>query len=204
MSIRTSFNPMGTLGAVAELDSCGIAHNALIETGIDGQVRNMRLVLHVGGVPTDGTITSSTYLHVFGCEGGCRRYVRFGGGGGSGGAELLVFTGSASDSINSIWTKLASEIQFDVTYGTTNVTAVINGQSFSAPIKDFTEPMGMVRLFYFSSLSIPVVCRFYRAKVYLNGELSADIVPARQGEKIILWDKVRRERLEPTNSPLLP
>lgn len=202
MSIPTPFNPMGTLGAVAELDSCGIAHNALIKTGINGQVRNMRLVLHVGGIPTDGTMDSSHYMNVFGCEGECRRYVRLGAGGTP--PLLLVFSSRKSDWNSSIDVPLASEIQFDVTYGTTNVTAVINGQSFSAPIKDFTEPVGEVRLFYFSSLSIPVVCRFYRAKVYLNGELSADIVPARQGEKIILWDKVRRERLEPTNSPLLP
>lgn len=202
MSIRTSFDPLGTLGAVAELDSCGIAHNALIKTGINGQVRNMRLVLHVGGVPLDGRFAGDTYVQVFGSEGKCRRYVRFGGSGTP--EEVLVYSSSASDWASSIWAKMASEIQFDVTYGTTKVTAVINGQSFSAPIKDFTEPVGEVKMFWYSSLSIPVVFRFYRARIYLNDELSADIVPARQGEKIILWDKVRRVRLEPTNSPLLP
>lgn len=200
MSIPVSIDPLGTLEAVTELDSCGIAHNALINTGINGQVRNMRLVMHVGGVPTDGTIASN-YVQVFGCEGGCRRYVRFGSGGG---VTFWVFTSNISDWTHSIQTWLERDMQFDVTFGTSNVTAVINGQSFSAPILDFTEPAREVKMFWFSSLSIPVVFRFYRARIYLNDELSADIVPARQGEKIILWDKVRHVRLEPTNSPLLP
>ena len=199
MSIPTPFNPLGTLGAVTVLDSCGIAHNALIKTGINGQVRNMRLVLHVGGLPLDGTITAGEYVQVFGSEGECRRYVRF-----SWTNETYVFTSSKTDWNHSIWAPLKRDMQFDVTYGTTNVTAVINGQSFSAPIKDFTEPMGEVKMFWYSSLSIPVVFRFYRARIYLNDQLSADIVPARQGEKIILWDKVRRMRLEPAKSPLLP
>lgn len=200
MSIPTSFNPLGTLGAVTELDSCGIAHNAKINTGINGQVRNMRLVLHVGGVPLDGTI-GENYTNVIGCSGGCRRYIRFGTIGGS---VARVFSGSAASVDYAFLAPLASETQLDVTYGTTNVTGVVNGKSYSGPFYDFTEPAGEVQMFFSSSLRRPVVFRFYRAKVYLNGELSADIVPAQQDEKIILWDKVRRVMLEPTNSPLLP
>lgn len=200
MSIPTSFNPLGTLGAVTELDSCGIAPDALINTGINGQVRNMRLVLHVGGVPLN-VLSGINFVNMFGCLGGCRRYIRFGATGGS---TAMVFSGSAGSIDHAFIAPLASETQLDVTYGTTKVTGVVNGKSYSGSIFDFTEPAGKVQMFFYSNLQIPVVFRFYRAKVYLNGELSADIVPAQQGEKIILWDKVRRVMLEPTNSPLLP
>ena len=201
MSIRTSFNPMGTLGAVTELDSCGIAHNALVDTGIDGQARNMRLVLRLGGIPLDGTIGAS-YVNVFGCSGQCRRYLRFGSTSTN---DVAVYSGAASNPQGSITTIMKQEeSEFVVTWGEANVTAIIEGKTYSGGISSFDEPAGKVKMFFFSCLQRPVVFRFYRAKVYLNGELSADIVPARQGEKIILWDKVRRVKLEPENSPLLP